>query len=243
MKKILVALALLVAIPVFAQNNAANTPANPYMPAKGRQSFTFGISPSPLNINTGVGRTNTLLYRYYFREGMAYRAGLNLSFATNSSVNNNQGNKITTKYNYFTPDISFGVQKSFKTDNRLEPYIGVDLIGGYNYTYNSTKNEVTDPNLANNGDFVQTVTTTNGFNISLAPLAGLNYYLLKNFAIGAEFATGITFTDINPPHTVTSSRVLGQPQQDQKQDLGPSQKNIEGFRPGQFVKVTASVYF
>lgn len=242
MKKILLAAAIVMAaLPSFAQE--ANHYVNHNMPEKGAQSFTFGISPSPLNINTGVGRTNTLLYRYYFKERMAYRAGLNLSFASNTSTNNYQGNKTTTKYNYYTPDISFGIQRSFKTDNRLEPYVGIDLIGGYNYTYNSTRNEVTDPNLTNNGDFVQTVTTTNGFNISLAPLAGLNYYLLKNFAIGAEFATGLTFTDINPPRTVTSSKVLGQPQPDQKQDIGPSQKNLEGFRPGQFVKVTASVYF
>jgi hypothetical protein len=242
MKKILLAAAVIMAsFTLYAQD--ANTYVNHNMPAKGTQSFTFGINPSPLNINSGVGRTNTLLYRYYFKDRMAYRAGLNLSFADNTSTNNNQSNKITTKYKYYTPALSFGIQRSFKTYNKLEPYVGVDLIGGYNYTYNSTKNEVSDPNLSNNGDFVQTVTTTNGFNISLAPLVGLNYYLLKNFAIGAEFATGVTFTDINPPRTVTSSKVLGQPQPDQKQDLGPSQKNIEGFRPGQFVKVTASVYF
>lgn len=245
MKKFIGAAAfVIIALPALAQVTAGTSvPANTIVAHKGSQSFTFAINLAPLNINAGGGRLNTLLYRYYFRDNMAYRASLNLAFALDNGTNTGQSTKTTTKYNYVMPGLAAGIQRSFKTDNRLEPYIGADLIFGYSYTYNYSHIEQTDPSLPNYGDYLQTTSTAKGYNISIAPVLGLNYYLLKNLAIGAEFGTGISFIHMSAPSVATSSRVLGVSQPEIKQDSGPSQQNLEGLRPGQYAKITASVYF
>src|SRR5436190_6684524 len=127
MKKLLFAVALVV---------TTFTAALAQKPVAGTKGFTFGLTGlSSLGV-TGTNQTglNTLLFRYYVADGLAARVGLGYSkIGTKTETDNTKTlgtkteSKSTSGGNFA---ITLGAQKSFGENEKLEPYLGADILIG-----------------------------------------------------------------------------------------------------------------
>ncbi|RZL44014.1 MAG: hypothetical protein EOP00_21775, partial [Pedobacter sp.] len=185
-----------------------------------------------IGFNSNASRTGSLLYRQYFADDKAFRASANVRW---NAVGNNledttRGIKSSNSIRQSALSIALGIQKSLGIRPRLEPYVGVDLIGGFGSSKSSTRTEIINENKTGetdkNGDFNETINTNSTpFNFGLAPLFGVNYYILDGIAIGAEFSYGINLafgthgkkditgkqngTDIPAVHSMESPSSMG----------------------------------
>ncbi len=169
-------------------------------PASGDHSFSFGVTGLS---NLGVAAphfTGTLLFRHYISDNMAARVGLNLSTTSNKYSAMNDSIKFNSSSTSWA--ISLGVQHDFTGTEKLEPYIGVDLVLGGG----SSKGDSTW--MTGLGTTADTYKGGSTFRFGLVPCVGFNYYFTDWFAIGAEFGYGFTSTSTGEG-TYTSSFTSG----------------------------------
>ncbi|MBX9851272.1 MAG: hypothetical protein K2X86_05870 [Cytophagaceae bacterium] len=215
MKKLFVVLSLVVAtsFTAFAQR-----------PVAGAKGFTFGVTGiNNIGVggaaNTGLGLSrSTLLFRYYVADGLAVRVGLGYENDKSTIVNDQtkfNGTKTTIK-NTGGGDfaITLGAQKSLGEGEKLEPYVGADLLIGMGGNGATTENttEVTDATLAGgtNGDFTTVKNTVEKtMSIGILPTVGFNYFFAENFAIGAEFNWGFVMSNTKTGEQTTTTKTGG----------------------------------
>ena len=201
-------------------------------PVAGAKGFTFGLN-APFNIlttesfNSGPAATGTLLFRYYLADDMAARVSINYakSGSTTTDTSSTNGNETVDKTSTSRFAIQLGIQKSLGEGEKLEPYVGADLMfaktGGKSSSRTETVNASGGGTVGNfseterNGYEIFDPTTgvslgyqTPGMQFGLIPVVGFNYYFTENFAIGAEFGWGFVLQNNNKSlETVTNSKV------------------------------------
>ncbi len=193
MKKILLSVCLLAtSIFAFAQK-----------PAEGDHSFTFGISGINTIAVSAPSATGTLLFKHYLKDDVAARIGL--SVGTNSTsftqATFTGGDSIKNTTSSTTWAISLGIQKCFKGTDKLETFIGADiLIGGGSSKSNSFSQTSSNP------IFNTTTDVTNGstFKFGFVPCIGMNYFIADWLAVGAEFGWGYISQSIGEGTTTTT---------------------------------------
>lgn len=215
MKKLFIAVSLIASsFAAFAQK-----------PVAGDKGFTFGVNGLGA---FGLGGTNqttasssgtitpTLLFRYYLADDMAVRAGLNYGRSgktTTNDLTSTAGTKTETKTGgngQFA--ITLGIQKSLGSSEKLEPYVGADLlfgVGKVNGTLEQTTT-VTDATKAGgtNGDYTKTTNTlASQTRIGILPAVGFNYYFSDKFAFGAEFNWGFVYNNTGTGSSKTETKV------------------------------------
>jgi hypothetical protein len=200
MKKIfLPILFLAISISAFAQK-----------PAKGDNTFSFGITGlSNIGVSTYTP-TSSLLFKHYFSDNFAVRLGVNYYSnktdrnldLTHDTVNNNTTGNAEGIWKTSRIGFTLGGQYNFKATDRLETYIGADLYISINSNeYDSTYNYKNT--FLNGTPATTTVTTTTysgttvypkGTTIGFIPCIGLNYFFTDWLAVGAEFGWGFLST-------------------------------------------------
>jgi hypothetical protein len=211
MKKLIIALSLVIfASAAYAQK-----------PAAGAKGFTFGVQGINTFALSGNSQAGTLLFKYYVADALALRVGANYTKTGSKTVTDlttTAGTKETIKNTSGGQFLlALGAQKSLGDGEKLEPYIGADILLGMGKGNGNKddKTEVTDATKTAsgtdvNGDFNETeikfnTTSTIGF----VPCVGFNYYFVENFAFGAEFNWGVVHTSQGDNTTTTTGQTNG----------------------------------
>ncbi len=242
MKKLLLGLIAIVSVNLPSQAQQR--------PGTGDKSVTLGINGlQNLGFNANVSRTGSLLYRHYIADDLAIRASANytLNTTTNSLNDTLSGIKQTTGKRESAFGIAGGIQKSLGDRPRLEPYIGADVILGFNNQRNRTRTEVTNaaktPGNDQNGDYQQTVNyTATPFALGIAPMFGFNYFITDGIAIGAEFSYGLNMAFGSRGSTEVTRRENGTDQKPVETPTSPSSFNFDLQNMGA-TNITLSVFF
>ncbi len=211
MKKLLSSLLISAfALTSFAQGDSAG-----FKPTKGDKGFSGAINGlAILDLSKSGFAGGGVLFRYYASDKLAIRLGLGAEGASNTQKDDITvpGVENTNKNSYTSFGIIPGVQLAMGNLNRLEPYVGLDLPIQIFNQKTVVRNEVTDATQAGfgttNGDYTETETKAGGnFRIGIAGILGFNYYLAKNFALGAEYGYGpkIGFVGKNSVTTTSST--------------------------------------
>jgi hypothetical protein len=212
MKKLVIALSLIISA----------TAAYAQRPEAGAKGFTFGIGglgsfglqgvSNQSAANPAPNANSSLLFRYYLSSDLALRVGANYTkTGTTSNTPPNGSTNTTTKDKTTNSNLglALGIQKSLGSGEKLEPYVGLDLLVGH---ASGKEDKRTDFAAGNNqarsaGDFDETVTqSAPAMRLGLAPVVGFNYFFVKNFAVGAEFAYKVTTTSTAKYTTVQTSQ-------------------------------------
>ena len=157
-------------------------------PVAGDKGITFGFNGlSNLGVTT-TAPTGTLLFRYYMKDNMAARIALNFGNSNLSTeMTDDSGTVTTTSSKSNSWSIAVGGQMSMGSIDKLEPYIGADILVGSGKT-GATENKT----LMTNGDFTEMkVEPGSTFSWGIIPCMGFNYFISDHFALGAEFGWGI----------------------------------------------------
>jgi opacity protein-like surface antigen len=117
--------------------------------------------------------------KYFLADDVALRVLLGLSMNGTTTPGTGSASDVTSSNNGF--GLGVGVEYHFRPLYSTSPYIG----GQIGFASNSTDNGLDD-----NAGGVQTSTT----NLSIAALAGFNWFFTRGIAVGGEYSLGFTST-------------------------------------------------
>lgn len=178
------------------------------------EANSFGLQ---YGISYGGTLAQELVFSGLLKKGIEIRGGIILSF---SQTDNKLGdtisisqpnNKWISGYNYsetksgsmtITPDIS--ILKHFSTKNNLDPFIGglFSLGIGFQTIQTQNINQTTGDNYYS---YTNSLTKTPfSFAPAVSFIAGLNYFIVRNFAIGVDAGFGFTTAISNGKKTSTT---------------------------------------
>ena len=138
--------------------------------------------------------------------------------------------------------LAVGLEKHFKGTKRLDPYIAGQVALGF---IGKTKRDIEQREVTTAGTERTTVTyqQDGGFAIGLVGTAGFNYFLAKNFALGAEYSLGYNYlkqggnyseiTQVTPISGGSTSDV----------EKGKLQTNSNTFNVDGTARIVLSYYF
>lgn len=216
-------------------------------PEKGDKSFTFGVSGLQLiGFNTAASQTGTLLFRYYLNNGLAIR-GAGTAIIQNQKGENTDGSggrKFTNTFVNNGFQLAPGIQKSFGSHEKIEPYFGVDVVGGFSTRTQSNRTEIIDETKTfggKNGDYTEFEQKMSGIlNVGVVPMAGVNFHLMKGLSIGAEFGYGLNYNTFGKVQNTNRSRTNGIDQAEVKTTSESHSFNLQNLGNSQ---VNLSIYF
>ncbi len=163
--------------------------------------------------------------KYFVEEGMAYRAGINIGFGSQTQRANTASLAVgataddvvedTKKTSNSTIAITVGLEKR-KGNTRLQGFYGADLgigFGGgskvayeYGNAYDVPGGISTLSNAVDGATDVVENKTKGGLMIGLRAFIGAEYFILPKLALGGEFGWGLGFQTTGES-TTTSQRV------------------------------------
>ncbi|WMJ72432.1 hypothetical protein RCC89_04535 [Cytophagaceae bacterium ABcell3] len=218
MKKFLLALSFLAfsATSVFAQEEEVEVQES-FRPVAGTMGFTFGLNnvlsggtAGWFNTELGVN-TPTLLFRYYVTDQIAARASVSYDMLRSTETDLEDGVETTERSAASTIQLALGGQYALGNHHRLEPYVGADLIFSRLGASEFTRSEVVHEDGGNVGDYMESdVSLGSEYGVGLVPFVGLNYFITRNIAVGAEFGWGYRATFAGGPSGTTTTRVDNQ---------------------------------
>jgi len=157
-----------------------------------------------------------IMLKSYYKNDMARRyafGGNGFSYSNSPSTTSN-GYKTKNNYFSFNSYFSYGIQKSFAGFEKIEPYIGIDLVLSSSIYHSYYKRQVVDTSITGSstyGDF--NLNKSSGpvaLRMGLKPVAGFNYYIWKNFAVGIEYSINLFYIGYTFPGSSTvESQVYG----------------------------------
>lgn len=173
-------------------------------PVQGDVAAEFGLTGGILNsdFTLNEGTSGLLRFRYFIKDDLALRIGANIAI---SNVNQkfygtgtNEGK--TTDFKSLTL-VNLGLEKHFRGTHRLSPYVGGDLLLGFQ----------TSKITALNNDGVSYVPNTKitqsgpgTFGVGLRGVFGTDFYIYKSLFIGAEAGLGALFAVEGKTKTTTT---------------------------------------
>ena len=121
----------------------------------------------------------TLQFRKFTSDTHAFRIGVG-----GYIDHNDDGNGTTSTLGIFT--ISPGFERHFASTSRLSPFIGAELPLSVAYSSYEDNNQIIKGG-GNNGH-------NRAFKgVGLVAVAGVDFYVVKNFYVGLEFGAGLTY--------------------------------------------------
>ncbi len=179
-----------------------------FKPTTGANNLEVQVNPfvnNPFQLS-GSGLISGIKYRKFTSPTAALRLTANLSYSRSSTITQEAGTggstqkELRDRSSAFNLTIRPGIEKHFAGTDRLSPYIGAEVLLGFNTT--RQVEESTD----SGNSVVETVTRNrNGFLLAGAnALAGVDIYLIPNLYIGTEFGFGLAYTSpfatkVKPP--------------------------------------------
>lgn len=158
---------------------------------------TGGIINTDFELSNAAGK-GFFKARYFSTDKLAYRISFGLN--TNSDKKDKMGTDMTGKTVNSSSDflVGFGLEKHFTGTDRLSPYVGGELLLGFD----SKKN--TDETNYTNGNYDKTVIKgANGFGFGARGVFGADYYFAKKVFLGVEAGLQLMYTSTGK--TVTTS--------------------------------------
>jgi hypothetical protein len=131
-----------------------------------------------LTLNVGASNQNyfpMLKVRKFSGNGFAHRFMLNVSYGSN----NLKDSVDTYKQNSFGVALGYGIEKVFTPAERLNTYIGADLMLGY--TRNGEKAYRVD-------------NSQSAFGFGVRAFTGMDYYVLPKVYLGIELGYGLAYS-------------------------------------------------
>ncbi len=217
MNKILLSLAIAMSISIHAFSQDSSSVLKP-----NKSSMGIGMNVSGIISNIGFSSEqdpfgNDLVFaRYYSHELVAWRMSLGLSGGQFQSLQTDslgaalrEFDSSRTQLNAF---IGIGVERHIKTSGRLDPYFGGELnlgIIGKSRIKSSTSLQDTSGTSRIEVDEQY----KGGVQFGITGIAGLNYFLTDNFALGAEYRLGYSFTSTGGDFDIitTNTPITGNP--------------------------------
>jgi outer membrane protein W len=172
----------------------------------GSKALLFSmVMLTPTAYNGGLG------FKYYIADPFALRGDLEFGFAhatTPAPTGGSEGSESATQFG-----VSVGGEYHF-LKSRVSPYGGLDV--GIRTTSTDAKNTAdpqTEIKNAAAGQAISGTLYTNGFNFRIGAIAGVEFFILKELSIGAEYNLGFSMTSLydqvattntNPSTSVTT---------------------------------------
>lgn len=221
----------------FAAKAQVNDEFKTFKPKKNDVTTELGLAGGLNNadFNLNEGSSGLLRFRYFVKENLAFRLGVNVSASSDKSkfygtgADLNKEGELVKRTTGFL--LNLGMEKHFSGTPRLSPYVAGDLLLGV--SGQSSKAENTNGEMYVS-QFSSKVTGPGSFSFGVRGVVGADYYVAKHVFIGAEAGLGIlnsiagktkTTTTIGTTTTTFESKSAGS-----TLDLQPSV--ITGIRIG-----------
>jgi hypothetical protein len=173
----------------------AFTVAQDYKPTAG--SVALEVNFTPLSAQP-IG-LNYLKARFFIADDLVFRAGLDIRMHNDKSEPQNATDpdvKDEKKMSYTQFGIYPGIEKHFGASERLSPYIGAEVgfvTKGSKFEYTDNE-ENTKVEVDGAWDDVGTNRGFTSFGVNV--LAGVDFYFVKKFYMGAELGFGVQSTSL-----------------------------------------------
>ncbi len=158
---------------------------------------TFNLTGLINNISLGSltdkNNNNAILGRYYIKDDLALRTGFGIYSINNKwSTSDSIGTALVTMDSVqkrFDFTLTLGIEKHLGKTRRLDPYVGADFVVG---AIGKTKINVDEKTSDNTGTATRQhiIQQDGGAVFGLSGIVGVNYFISRNFAIGAEYQIG-----------------------------------------------------
>jgi len=251
MKNLIIAIFTLISFGAFAQtNDTGETKEKQYIPLQGFAGVSMNITGIINNLGVSAAidpiGSDVLLGKYYVTDKWVFRAGLGINsvnYKGNStdSIGSSQVN-LDSNYSQTALYISPGAEYHFLDDKRLDPYIGGALSLGF---ISKPKYNTTISIIDTTGEDKTEITyqSEGGFVFGATAIVGFNYYIARNFALGAEYQLGFynrreggdwERVTVNTPVSGTSSSI---------RTFGAERTSITTVGLSQQLNITLSYFF
>lgn len=192
MKKVLLLVGLAASTFAASAQNHQHEDFKFFKPKKGDFTTEAGLVGGILNSEFALNNNAGMLRgRYFIKNDLALRVGLNLSVANEKENVYGAGNALGFTSNTNTTfAINAGIEKHFKGTARLSPYVGGDVIFGLGNVHNKA-----DAN--NNGIYQANYTSTlsrTDVSLGLRGIVGADYYIAPKVYLGGEVGLGLLKT-------------------------------------------------
>ena len=178
-------------------------------PVAGDMGLTFGINGlSIINATSNFENMGTLLYRYYWKDDMAFRGRIDLSVNSDKFDFSDTLSSEHDKTSNYAFNLNVGLQKSCGLKmKRIEPYITGELAFGL------AKSGITDNTTEFGSAFSSRKEVRPGATVSFGLLShvGANYFFTDHLALGVEFGYGLDFSSTGDGTTTETNTSEGQP--------------------------------
>lgn len=171
------------------------------------KEIAVGIAfDSPFSSGKPFSLINGLTGRYFYKTDLAFRGSLNISSNSSSktdyAVIKEASTATQTKNNSnFNLDLFLGAEKHFSGTDRLDPYVGADILIGLEKTSSDTERLFEKD--AWQGELSSTRTNTS---FGLRLVVGADYYVLPKVYIGTEF--GLSYRNTSNGDETVINQVL-----------------------------------
>ena len=153
--------------------------------------FNAASPGSVFGLQNGFG----IKMRKFRSSSSALRLGVDIRFANFVNVTQQQDDatnrlELKDKFNNFGITLRPGIEKHFGGTKRLSPYIGGELILGWQTSTRKSENQ--------NGTAIEEATDKNnsfsdGMRFGLGGIAGVDYYVAKKLYLGVELNYSIVY--------------------------------------------------
>lgn len=166
-------------------------------------AFSQEFKPKEKEFALGVGLTdfksfslvNGISGRYFHKSDLAFRASFYIDRESNANYLHDAITDADAGYeinNTMNLTFGLGLEKHFDGTDRLDPYIGADILVGMSSNDWEYKDRFGD---------IKTVEKTNS-NFGVRLLAGADFYIFPKVYLGTEF--GITYNSNTMGETITT---------------------------------------
>jgi len=151
---------------------------------QGSQTIEMEFAP----LGSEPFKINSLRYRYFLQENIAFRASIFMGGKRNTTFSDTTGGYPLTKNRNGNFDFSIrpGIERHFEGTDRLSPYLGSELFLGINTTKDNQQSLWSDDKTIQSA-ITKTSQTSFGANIFM----GADYYVSDHLFLGAELGFGL----------------------------------------------------
>lgn len=179
-------------------------------PTEGAVTTEIGLTGGLFNSDFKLADGGLLKFRYFVKEDLALRMGLNITHDGDLKKFHKSDNTAygTIQNHDLHLGVNLGLEKHFTGTRNLSPYVGGDITFGANIISEiGTDVDYDLPGMYKAGYSYQ----SNGSNhlaFGIRGIVGADFYVMKHVYIGAELGLGLAFgwdldqkIDINKPNT------------------------------------------
>jgi hypothetical protein len=149
--------------------------------------------------------------RYFYKSDLAFRGSLKIKSESDSKTSygrllptDDEKAYLTNDNTVFNVNLSLGAEKHFSGTDRLDPYVGADILLGFGS--DSHKSSINDDAIAKS--LLQTVNLSrdqSNSSLGLRLVVGADYYILSKVYVGTEFGFSYTRTSFGDSKDVVKT--------------------------------------